>query len=259
MRLADLQAAYRDYLLTGDSAPLAPAIVADAFDGAERLAIYRNNFLIGLGEALKANFPATVQLVGQEFFEQAGRRFILAHPPNRPCLFEYGADFPDYLRDLPQLSALPYVAEMARFEFARIAAYNAPAETYVTADALAGLSPDRLEALPIRCARHARIVDAAAPVLALWTAHQTAEPDLSGIDMTPRPHALLACRPDRALVIRELDAPTAQFLLAARDESPLGLVAARCGARDDAALGRIIALALELRLLARPAQANAWK
>ena len=39
MRLADLQAAYRGYLLSGDSTELAPTIVADSFDGPERLAI----------------------------------------------------------------------------------------------------------------------------------------------------------------------------------------------------------------------------
>ena len=253
MRLADLQAAYRGYLLTGDSAPLAPAIVADAFDGAERLAIYRNNFLIGLGEALKANFPVTLQLVGRDFFEQAARRFVLANPPQRPCLFEYGAAFPDYLRDLPELAALPYVAEMACFEFARIAAYNAPAEQYISADMLGGLPPEQLEGLPIRRARHARIVQAGTPVLPLWKAHQNPEADLSGIDMTPERHALLVCRPDRTLVVRQLDAPTEQFLSAAEEETPLGLAAAQCGAGNDAALGRIIALALELRLLARPA------
>jgi len=259
VRLADLQNAYRGYLLTGDSAKLVPAIVADAFDGAERLAIYRNNFLLSLGEALKANFPVTLQLIGRDFFEQAARRFVLANPPRRPCLFEYGAAFPDYLRDLPELAALPYVAEMARFEFARIAAYNAPTEPCLSADTLAGLSPAQLEALPIRRARHAQIVPVNAPVLALWTAHQTPEPDLSGIAMIARPHALLVCRPDRTLTVQELDAPTAQFLSAAQDETGLGTAAAQCSAADDAALGRIIALALELRLLAEPAQAKAWK
>lgn len=249
MRLADLQAAYRFYLLTGDSAQLAPAIVADAFDGAERLSIYRNNFLIGLGEALKANFPVTLQLVGRDFFEQATRRFVLANPPQRPCLFEYGAAFPDYLRDLPQLGSLPYVAEMARLEFARIAAYNAPTEQYVSADVLAGLPPEQLEALPLRRARHAQIVRVDTPILELWKAHQAAEPDISGIDMTPRPHALLVCRPDRTLMVQELDAPAAQFLSAAENETVLGLAAAQCVPEDDAALGRIIALALELRLL----------
>ena len=77
MRLADLQAAYRGYLLSGDSTELAPAIVADSFDGPERLAIYRNNFLLSLGEALKANFPVTLQMLGGEFFEAESHH--LAH------------------------------------------------------------------------------------------------------------------------------------------------------------------------------------
>ncbi|WP_162917502.1 HvfC/BufC family peptide modification chaperone [Dongia deserti] len=249
MRLADLQGAYRHYLLTGDSAQLAPAIVADAFDGAERLGIYRNNFLVGLSEALKANFPVTLHLLGRDFFEQAARRFVLARPPRRPCLFEYGAEFPGYLSDLPELGALPYVSEVARFEFARIASYNAAVERYVSPDTLANLPPDQLEALPIRRAQHAQVVPVKAPVAELWKAHQVPDPDLSVIDMTARPQVLLVCRPDRALVVRELDAPAAQFLAAVQDETQLGAAAAQCGAEDDMALGRIIALVLELRLL----------
>src|SRR5262245_30856413 len=224
MRLADLQGAYRHYLLTGESEKLAPAILADAFDGAERIGIYRNNFLVGLGEGLKANFPVTQLLLGAAFFEQAARRFILAHPPRRPCLFEYGAKFPDYLRELPELSALPYVAEVARFEFARITAYNAPVERAVTAEILAGLPPDRLDSLPIRLAWHTQIIAVTAPVLDLWNAHQAPEPDLSAIDMNPRPHSLLVCRPERMLVVQELDAAAACFLSAARETATLGAV-----------------------------------
>jgi hypothetical protein len=251
VRLADLQAAYRGYLIGGDSAALAPAIVADSFDGPERLAIYRNNFLIGLGEALKANFPVTLQLLGLDFFEQAARHFVLAQPPRRPCLFEYGGGFADYLRDLPQLATRPYIVDVARFEFARVAAYNAPAEPAVTPEILIGLSPEQLEALPIRRARHALIVAARAPVLALWQAHQAAEPDFAAIDMTPRPYALLVCRPEQALTYQELDLSASAFLLAADQATTLGMAAARCGVTDDATLGRIVSLALQLRLLAR--------
>jgi len=258
MRLADLQAAYRGYLLTGDSAKLTPAIVADAFDAAERLGIYRNNFLIGLGEALKANFPVTLQLLGGDFFDQAARHFVLDHPPQQPCLFEYGASFPGYLRDLRQLADMPFVSEMARFEFARIAAYNAPVEHCLSTKTLARLSPEQLDTLPIRLSQHARIVSAHTPVLDLWKAHQKPEPDLSGIDMSPRPHALLICRPDRLLVVQELDANAARFLSAALAETSLGHAAAQCGVQDDASLSRIIALALDLRLLA-PGQSNAVK
>ena len=249
MRLADLQSAYRGYLISGDSAPLAPAIVADSFDGAERLAIYRNNFLISLGEALKANFPVTLQLLGVAFFEQAARRFVLAQPPRRPCLFEYGAGFADYLRDLPHLATRPYIVDVARFEFARIAAYNAPIEPAVTPEALVGLSPEQLETLAIRRARHAVIIAVRAPVLALWQAHQVAEPDFAAIDMTARPHALLVCRPEQALTYQELDLSASAFLLAAEQVTSLGVAAAQCGATDDTTLGRIVALALQLKLL----------
>ncbi|HEY1382793.1 MAG TPA: DNA-binding domain-containing protein [Dongiaceae bacterium] len=252
MKLADLQGAYRGYLLTGDSTALTPAILADAFDAAERLGIYRNNFLISLGEALKASFPVTLRLVGSDFFAQAARRFVLSQPPCRPCLFEYGAGFADYLRTLPELAALPYVADVAAFEYARVAAYHAPAEQCVSAEMLAGIAPERLDALPIRPARHAQILAMQAPVLALWQAHQEPEPDLAGIDMTARPHMLLVCRPDRTLMMREIDRPAGQFLLAAAGKTTLGLAAAQSGIGDGAALSRIIALALELRLLATP-------
>src|SRR5574338_174067 len=103
MTLAQLQAAYRDYLISGDSTDLAPAIVGDAFEASERLGIYRNTFLVSLRGALKANFPVTLQLLGDEFFEQTAQHFLLAHPPRRPCLFEYGDAFPDYLQILPAL------------------------------------------------------------------------------------------------------------------------------------------------------------
>ncbi|HNB26422.1 MAG TPA: DNA-binding domain-containing protein, partial [Alphaproteobacteria bacterium] len=103
MNLAELQGAYRTFLLDGSTTAIAPAIVEDAFDAEERLRIYRNNFLIGLGEALKANFPVTLQLLGEDFFAQAARTFILRAPPERPCLFEYGAGFADYLAGLAEL------------------------------------------------------------------------------------------------------------------------------------------------------------
>jgi hypothetical protein len=252
MKLAQLQRAYRGYLLTGDSAALAPAIVTDAFDAAERLGIYRNNFLISLTDALKANFPVTQQLVGGDFYTQTARRFVLSQPPNQPCLFEYGAAFADYLSALPELAALPYVADIARFEYARIAAYNAATEQYISAGTLAGIAPEQLDALPIRLARHTRIVAVQAPVLALWEAHQKHQPDLAGIDMKARPHALLVCRPDRTLMVRELEPAAAQLLLAAAAGTTLGQAAAHSGTEDGAALSRIIALALELRLLATP-------
>lgn len=250
MNLAALQGAYRAYLLSGRSGELGGAIVEDSFDAEERLRIYRNNFLIGLGEALKANFPVTLQLLGRDFFEQAARRFILQAPPERPCLFEYGDGFADFLEALPELEALPYVAEMARFEFARIAAYNASAEALLSEVEVARIAPEALADLPIRLARHAQILSLRFPMTELWQAHQAPAPDLAGLDLTARPHALLVCRPQRTLALHELNSDALLFLNAARQPTRLAVAAEACGPElDSERLGRVIGLALQYRLL----------
>lgn len=250
MGLAALQQAYRDYLLEGRSDSLAEAIVADAFDAEERLRIYRNNFLIGLGEALKANFPVTMRLLGEDFFAQAARAFVLQAPPARPCLFEYGEGFAEFLETLPDLAALPYVAEMARFEFARIGAHHAPVEALLSDAEIARVPPEALADLPIRLAAHVRLLDLRYPVAALWEAHQRAEPDLAAIDMAPRPHALLVCRPQRALVTQEIGPDALAFLAAARQPTTLARAAEPCGSEmDPDRLGRVIGFVLQLRLL----------
>lgn len=253
MNLAALQGAYRTYLLSGQADALAGTVVEDAFDAGERLRIYRNNFLIGLGEALKANFPVTLQMLGKDFFNQAARAFILKSPPERPCLFEYGAGFADYLDTLSELAQLPYVAEMARFEFARIAAYHAPVEKLLSEVEVARIAPEALADLPIRLARHAQLLSQRFPIAALWQAHQAAEPDLSAIDMGARPHSLLICRPERLLSVQEIDADTLRFLTGARQPTKLALAVEACGPDlDSDRLGRIIGLALQHRLLVSP-------
>lgn len=250
MNLADLQGATRAYLLSGEVGALSDAVIADYFDAEERLRIYRSNFLISLTEALKANFPVTLQLVGTAFFEQAARGFIRQAPPDRPCLFEYGVGLPQYLQSLPELAALPYVAEMARFEFARIAAYHAPREAPLTEAEMARIAPEALADLPIRLARHAQIVSLRHPVAELWQAHQSAEPDLSAVDMAARPHALLVCRPDRMLAVQTLDPDALVFLNAAREPTTLAQAADACGPDTDPdRLGTAIGLALKHRLL----------
>lgn len=251
MGLAALQQAYRAYLLEGQSDGLTETIVADAFDAEERLRIYRNNFLIGLGEALKANFPVTLRLVGEDFFAQAARAFVLKAPPARPCLFEYGEGFAEFLETLPDLAALPYVAEMARFEFARIGAYHAPIETLLGEAEIARVPPENLADLPIRLAAHVRLLDLRYPVAALWEAHQAAEPDLAALDMAPRPHVLLVCRPQRALVTLQLPPEALLFLSAARESTTLARAAEACGPQmEPDRLGRVIGLALQHGLLA---------
>jgi len=83
----------------------------------QRLQVYRNSFIMGVSEALAITYQHTLALVGEEFFNSVSRAFILATPPSENNIITYGEGFNEYLAGLAQLNEMPYISEMARFEW----------------------------------------------------------------------------------------------------------------------------------------------
>jgi hypothetical protein len=97
-------------------------------DPARRVAIHRNNVMSSLIEALIDTYPVVTELVGEAFFRRMARCFVQAHPPRSPVLACYGGDFPAFVRGFPPAADLPWLAEVARLEQARVAVYHAADE-----------------------------------------------------------------------------------------------------------------------------------
>jgi len=83
----------------------------------QRLQVYRNSFVMGVTEALAITYQYTLALVGEEFFNSISREFIIKQPPKENNIINYGVGFDCYLQGLHQLTDMPYIAEMARFEW----------------------------------------------------------------------------------------------------------------------------------------------
>lgn len=96
------------------------------FSPEQLIQIHRNNFIISVTESLKSTFKYTEQLVGNEFFETVARQFILQQPPMVNNIIIYGELFPAYLTSLAQLTEMPYISEMARFEWLYDQSQNLP-------------------------------------------------------------------------------------------------------------------------------------
>ena len=124
--LLDLQRAMRASLVDRDDGAIA-ALLADGVT-ADRLNIYRNTFVTGVTKALRLTYPAVHRLVGAEFFEGAAAIFIAQHPPQAAWLDEYGAEFADFVRDFEPAASLPYLADVARLEWAVSRALHAADE-----------------------------------------------------------------------------------------------------------------------------------
>lgn len=146
-------------------------------DPGPRFAVYRNNVMVSLIDALADSHPVTRQLVGEEFFAAMARLFVLAQPPRSPVLALYGEGFADFIEAFPPAAGLPYLAAVARLEMLRVRAWHAADAAPIAQQELMCLLADT-EGLPAASfllhpslgllrSRHA--------VVSLWAAHQTGD------------------------------------------------------------------------------------
>jgi len=117
MKLNKLQQLFSDTLLYKSALIASEIQEKQHLTSDDLLQIYRNSFVMGVSEALAATYRHTLSLVGETFFNTVARQFILTQPPHENNIINYGDGFGHFLENLPQLKSMPYIAEMARFEW----------------------------------------------------------------------------------------------------------------------------------------------
>lgn len=196
--LHELQAAFAAHIVGADRADLVGAVAGDSIPAAARLSVYRHHVFDSLAAALGATYSTVQALVGEAFFHRLARDFVAADLPAQPVLSEYGAGFADFVAVHEAAAELPYLADVARLDWALNAAFHAPFEPRLTAADLALLAPDQLAALPLRPAAGTRVVRSAYPIDRIWDASQPGS-TLQQVDVDAGAARLLVLRrPDDA-------------------------------------------------------------
>jgi hypothetical protein len=170
--LDELQAGFRAALLDGDERRVAGRVLADGLGAAARLAVYRHHVFTSLTAALEATFPVVCRLVDHRFFRWLADHYVRAHPPAGPCLFEYGADFAEFVAAFPACAHLPWLGDVARLEWAMNAALHAPDAAPLEPAALGALAPAALARLRLRLEPSVTLLASPWPVDAIWRANQ---------------------------------------------------------------------------------------
>src|SRR5262249_18440144 len=139
--------AMRSALLGGDARLAVSEIAGDGLAPESRLQIYQHHVLTTLTAALGSTYPVTCRLVDPRFFAYAADTSIRAEPPAGPCLFEYGATFPDFLAAFPPCREWRYLPDVARLEWAMNAALHAPDVEPLHPARLVGVPPEDMARL----------------------------------------------------------------------------------------------------------------
>jgi hypothetical protein len=224
--LPELQRDFVAAALFGDEAALRTlGVVSGRLDPAARIAIYRNNVLGNYRRALGATYPVVRRLVGTPFFNAASDAFVRTYPSRHGDLNRYGGELARFLATYAPASELPYLADVARLEWAIDQASIAADAPALDLEALARVPVEARGELRFALHPSACLVVSSYPIFRIWQVNQV---DFRGDDAVD-----LAAGGDRLLVLRCAEGTTIERLGAG--EQALLAALARGASLSDAA------------------------
>ncbi len=204
--LRELQQGFAAGVFGSGASPAAPWVVDGGVGVARRLAIYRNNTLHNLLQALRDVYPVVERLVGDEFFAAAARRFILEQPSASGDVQRFGAGFGDFLAVFAPAAGLPYLGDTARLEWRVHLAFHAADHGPLSLERLARFAPEDYGRLGFKLHPACSLIASAHPIERIWAAHQGGPGDVAAIDLTQGPVWLLVRRPQFEVGVLPLSA-----------------------------------------------------
>lgn len=229
-RLSDLQAQFCDALRSTDAPP--PSLLEQLVDddlAPQRFNVYRNNFLILNGDALGEMYPVVRQLVGEAAFRCLATDYVRRYPPSERSLLLYGEQFADFLSGVPELDTLPYLADVARLEFAWTRAYHAEERAPLNPQQVAAVDPDRFGLTRLVPHPSLHCIRSDYPLYHIWQANQSPDTE-EQISLSEGASRVLVIRPGTEVEVREVS--LGEICLLERLQSGSTVEAAVCDALD---------------------------
>ncbi len=79
--------------------------------------VYRTGHIVRLTEALGETFEAVWWVAGDDHYFRLAKKYLLTHPSTSYNLSDFGKTFPDFLEKEQPFSDLPFIDDLARFEW----------------------------------------------------------------------------------------------------------------------------------------------
>ncbi len=220
---------------------------------AARWRIYQEGYVIRLAEAIGNDYPAVERIVGPAAFTGVCSRYLAAFPPSSHDIGRAGAALAVYLPRDPVTERLPFLPDLARFEWTLAEAFVARDVVPLTWNDVAALGAERLADLPLRAAPGTALIRSDWPLGELRLAKDTADGEID-IALEGPAVTLLVWRlgyEPRWVVVSEDEAAMVEGALSGSTPTTL-LESGAFGAGQDAPLRLIAALRriVELGILA---------
>jgi Putative DNA-binding domain len=144
-KLQEWQAAIQDVILSPTSALKSKFTGWLGKFGASsdiRLGVYVDAYVLRLLEALRTNYPALHQLLGDQDFDHMACRYLAAHPPSHSSIRWFGSRLSNFLGRETPYTNIPSIAELAEFEWALRHTVDAADADILTLETLQSIKPE---------------------------------------------------------------------------------------------------------------------
>ena len=158
MSLQNEQAEFAEVLFAEDEH-------TDSVTPSQNMIIYRNNMMTNLKQTLHNTYPMIAKLVGEDFFRVAIKEYIHLYPSRSGNLHDYGEYFSDFLAEYPPVKNLPYLVEVAKFEWACHQLHFASDHAALDMKSLAAIAPEQYDQIHFVLHPASRIIKFHYPIL----------------------------------------------------------------------------------------------
>jgi len=205
----------------------------------KRFAVHRNNVIASLIEALEDTFPVVLSLVGEPFFRNLAREFILQHPPHSPVMVEFGEGFDSFIQNAPSCSQVPYLSDVARLEWQRVVSLHAADQPPIAQTHINDLlnDPNKLMQSTWKLHPSTGVFRSCFSAISIWSAHQLEgttqiEKALASVDITI-PECALFLRQDLEVILVNLNMAESAFVQALLDGNSLEVAVEAAQSQND--------------------------
>ena len=219
--LAAQQQALLDALFARPGTHQLPAALP--FQGVRGLTAYRSNAQAQACRCLGTTFPVLAHMLGDDNLAGLAGVFWHAHPPQTGDLSQWGGALAGFLSELPQLADEPWLADVARVEWALHQAGSA-ADRSFEPQSFALLTAHPPEGLRILLASGLQLFRSCFPIVGLMgadTGHAPTPGETQALLDDGGPEAALVWRQGMRPRVARCDTGTSQFLQATLDGASL--------------------------------------
>ncbi len=154
--LQQLQKHFQAYLLTQPNSAITHVVDAGKITAEARLQVYAEAYRLRLLEALETDFVALRAYLGADEFSALGDAYIATWPSAHYSIRYFGGHMAEFLAETPPYANTPLLAELAAFDWALSAAFDAADDPVLAIEDMSTIAPSDWPNLTFRA--HAAVI-----------------------------------------------------------------------------------------------------